>query len=433
MPGLLVRLQGARQVGGAGDGRTGGRAGGRLPGTGGHAGRAPLGYDHAVAAEGGDGADDGAEVARVGHAVEGDDQRVLALVVRGGREVLGVRVLVRRDLEDEALVVEAVRHAVELGTGGLHEVDAAALGGELERLAHPLVVVDELLDVQRGRGHALAQRLDDGVAADDEFGRCPCRRGPWARVRRCARACALALATRFFLWPLRISAGGVGPLPSRPRRRLPPLPTCAPFLPDMRRLFAAMTYLSVCRRNASSVVYVVVHRPCVYAVCRPDTAGRHNRSGEPDGALGRNQRGPRVQRGPCGLSSMTRPDWPSWSRMASAVAQSLRARAASRCSSTSVRGCRRPRADPRPGRSRRAHCGVQRVQAEDAEHGPDLGEPGHGGFLVVGGEGAVALPDSGVHDGEGLRDAQVVVHGLGEGGRHLGGGLDGPAGLLVIS
>ena len=29
-----------------------------------------------------------------------------------------------------------------------------------------------------------------------------------------------------------------------------------------------------------------------------------------------------------------------------------------------------------------------------------------------------------MHDGERLRDAQVVVHRLGEGGRHLGGGLD---------
>jgi len=57
------------------------------------------------------------------------------------------------------------------------------------------------------------------------------------------RACAVAM--RFFLWPLRISAGGVGPLPSRPRRRWPPLPTCAPFLPDMRRLLAAMTYQSL--------------------------------------------------------------------------------------------------------------------------------------------------------------------------------------------
>ncbi|GAA3229174.1 hypothetical protein GCM10020256_41990 [Streptomyces thermocoprophilus] len=72
---------------------------------------------------------------------------------------------------------------------------------------------------------------------------------------------------------------------------------------------------------------------------------------------------------------------------------------------------------------------VERVQAEDAEHGAHLGEAGDGGFLVVGGEGAVALPDGGVDDGERLGDAEVVVHGLGEGGRHLLGGVDG-AGLL---
>ena len=69
---------------------------------------------------------------------------------------------------------------------------------------------------------------------------------------------------------------------------------------------------------------------------------------------------------------------------------------------------------------------VERVEAEDAEHRPDLGEPGDRRFLVVGGEGGVALPDGGVHDRERLRDAQVVVHRLGEGGRHLGGGLDAP-------
>jgi hypothetical protein len=44
----------------------------------------------------------------------------------------------------------------------------------------------------------------------------------------------------------------------------------------------------------------------------------------------------------------------------------------------------------------------ERVEAEDAEHGPDLGEAGDGGFLVVGGEGGVPMPHHGVHDGKGL-------------------------------
>lgn len=226
---------------------------GGLPGTGGHAGGAALGHDHAVAAEGGDGADDGAEVARVGDAVECDDQRVLAVVVGGGCEVLRLRVLVRRDLEDEALVVEAVRHAVELGARGFHQVDVAACAGELEGLADALVVVDVLLDVQRGGGHAVAQGLEDGVAADDHFGGALDAAAPGAG-RRLAACLALAVAMRFFLCFLRSSAGGVGPLPSRPRRRWPPLPAVAPFLLDVRRflrwLFPAMTYLFRCFRRA---------------------------------------------------------------------------------------------------------------------------------------------------------------------------------------
>src|SRR5882757_1167923 len=55
--------------------------------------------------------------------------------------------------------------------------------------------------------------------------------------RDCAETVRLAcaLAIRFLLWPLRASAGGVGPLPSRALRRWPPLPTVAPFLLDVRR------------------------------------------------------------------------------------------------------------------------------------------------------------------------------------------------------
>ena len=50
--GLLVRLQGAGQVGGAGDRRTGRGARRGLPRTGRHSGGPALGHDHAVAAEG---------------------------------------------------------------------------------------------------------------------------------------------------------------------------------------------------------------------------------------------------------------------------------------------------------------------------------------------------------------------------------------------
>src|SRR3954453_22363464 len=56
-----------------------------------------------------------------------------------------------------------------------------------------------------------------------------------------------ALAARCLACPLRASAGGVGPLPSRPLRRCPPLPTVAPFLLAVRRflrwLLPAMGHL----------------------------------------------------------------------------------------------------------------------------------------------------------------------------------------------
>src|SRR5690349_6946239 len=51
------------------------------------------------------------------------------------------------------------------------------------------------------------------------------RRRPGASDRRSAAA-----ARRAAGWPLRSVAFGVGPLPARPRARLPPEPTVAPFL-----------------------------------------------------------------------------------------------------------------------------------------------------------------------------------------------------------
>jgi hypothetical protein len=66
-----------------------------------------------------------------------------------------------------------------------------------------------------------------------------------------------------------------------------------------------------------------------------------------------------------------------------------------------------------PGAARRPRHG-QRVQAEHAEHRPDLGEmlgcPGG----VAGRQRGVAVGDRLVHDGERLRDAEVVVKRGGE-------------------
>ncbi len=90
-PGLLVVLERAGQVGAAGDRQPGGRAGRGAPGGGGHAGRAALGHEHALRAEGGGRADDGAEVARVGDAVERDEQRAPARRARARSRSSGCR------------------------------------------------------------------------------------------------------------------------------------------------------------------------------------------------------------------------------------------------------------------------------------------------------------------------------------------------------
>ena len=319
------------RFGRARDGRTGGRTGGRLPRSRRHPGRPPLGHDHTVAAEGGDGADDGAEVARVGDAVERDDQRVLAVVERGGGQVVGVRVLVRRDLEDQALVVagpssSGPARAWAPPSDGCRRVSPASAHG----LAHAVVVVDELLHVQGGRRHALAQRLEDGVAADDQLGGCSCRR-PCAADAPCARR-ALACAARCLACPLRISAGGVGPLPSRPRRRLPPLPTCGALLVGR----APVGALAVPGHRGHLLLCCFARRGAGRARMLPSAhyRGGAGRTEEVDlhslvQRAGERRRGraqcwpappPSSQRGPDGVSSMTSPACFSSSRMASAVA-----------------------------------------------------------------------------------------------------------------
>ena len=72
---LLEALQRAHEVRRARDGHAGRGAGGHLPRRRGDAGGTPLGHQHAVRPEGPGGAQHGAEVARVGHTVERDDQR----------------------------------------------------------------------------------------------------------------------------------------------------------------------------------------------------------------------------------------------------------------------------------------------------------------------------------------------------------------------
>src|SRR5690606_14082023 len=236
-----------------------------------------------------------------------------------------------------------------------HEVDPAAVGRELERLAHPLVVVDELLHVQRGGGHALTQRLDDRVAADDQLG----GGAAAAALRGAARGAArLGLGGALLGVALAHLGGRRGALAFEA-----PAPLAATA--DLRALLAGHAAVVRGHEVLGSVkscggrggrVRRLRLCGCVCAVASvrcAARAGRHTVRVAPV----RPQRGPRLQRGPCGLSSMTRPDWLSWSRMASAVGQSLRAPAASRWSRTmrtrvSTTPCRSSPRSPSP-----AQCG----------------------------------------------------------------------------
>ncbi len=83
-------------------------------------------------------------------------------------EVVGVLVLVRRDLQDQALVHGVVGHPVQLGLAGFQQRDAA-FGGELQGFLDPVIHFDADRDVQRLRGDAGTQCLHHGVAAGHHF------------------------------------------------------------------------------------------------------------------------------------------------------------------------------------------------------------------------------------------------------------------------
>ena len=228
--------------------------------------------------------------------------------------------------------------------------------------------------VERGGRDLRAQRLDHRVAADQQLGRLAAGPGRLAgrvlRRRGPARG-RVALAR---------SAGGVGPRPSSPRRRCPPVPRprrswcrgppgAAPLarclLPGgLPAGLDAGALVPGARRRAGS--------PARDRACSADLDARPV-AGCVAGAAGHVETCPKSP-----PSIADRPGCPrprcrprsSWSRTASAAAQSLRARACARCSSASAdqRVDHRAEVDPAlvpPG------CG-ERVEAEHAEHRPHL-------------------------------------------------------------
>ena len=227
--GILVGLELADQVDDLRDRDAGRRAGRGLPGRGGHAGGATLRDQHAVRAEAGRRADHRAEVARVGHRVERDDERPGAGRRGEAEEVVRVGVLVGRDPGGQALVDGTSGHPVELGSGHLEQGDPG-LGGEREGVTETAVALGALGDVHAVDRYPGAQHLDHGVASCHPLGVRPLRgrrRGFFASSRSARAACLCAL------WYGRSLALGVGPLPSSPRRTCPPEPT-AGFLLVLR-------------------------------------------------------------------------------------------------------------------------------------------------------------------------------------------------------
>ena len=103
-------------------------------------------------------------------------------------------------------------------------------------VTYAVVVLDALGDIQSvWPGTPASSASSDGVAAADVFGRVL---GPLVRTvarRRGARAPppfssrSMRSARALSLYQCRISAAGSRPLPSSPRRTLPPVPLVGPF------------------------------------------------------------------------------------------------------------------------------------------------------------------------------------------------------------
>ena len=160
-----------------------GRSGGDLPRRRRHARRAALGHQHAVRAERPGRPQHRTEVARVGHAVERDDQRRAVRLRRGVEQVVVVRVLVRGHLDGDALVDRAVGQPVELGAADLEQRVVRVAGGA-DDLARAVVGLEARRDVDRGHRdarRAAPRRPSSGRRRSRASSSCG---HPWTR-RRC--------------------------------------------------------------------------------------------------------------------------------------------------------------------------------------------------------------------------------------------------------
>ena len=123
---------------------------------------------------------DSTEIARIGHAIKGNQQwhtrRECAV-----EQLVWVQVIKRRHLQDESLMHRTLRVTIEFHPLRVEQRNAQ-LVRQLDGLAHSLIELDAVRDVQRTRRNAGAQCLDNGVAASDNLGRIRVRSGRSSRT-----------------------------------------------------------------------------------------------------------------------------------------------------------------------------------------------------------------------------------------------------------
>ena len=296
--------------------------------------------------------------------VQRHDQRLGVRGQRGGEQIVGVGVLVRRQLQRDALVHRPAGQPVQLDPGDL-EQRGAAVGGQLEDVAQPVVPFRPLGNVRGLTGMPASIASSTALRPATHSGPDPGR--PVAAGRAAGADRGAGLLARCAAWYGRSSALGVGPFgpPARggPGRRNPrccPCPCAGP-------------------------------RPCA-GCCRALRPPFRTRD----------------QRGPAEVSETSTPRRASASRMASAVAKSLRARAACRWSSSSLTSPSTTVVSA--GRTRGTRPGCRR-SAQALQHAGDLAPAGRA-IRSRSPASRAELPSrtAVLQHGHRGRGAQVVVH-----------------------
>ena len=280
----------------------------------------------------------------------------------------------------------------------------ALVGGGADGVADPGVGVEAVLQVQRGRGDAGDQRLEDGVAAGDVLRAGAGAAALHARADRAGAGAGVAAGAARRPRPLRMPASDFA------SRSAFSAAFCALELAVVRRVRRPVLGLG---RGAAALERLAPlparadARALLAAADRASSSGVARHQVSPSVLVGRSTFRPGTSVPPPAVSSMTTPTAASRSRTASAVAKSRAARAAARASSSARTSASSASAPPRRRRRRRpraprrapgpwpARCGRCRPPASRSPAA----------------SGDVALADDAVQRGQRRRHGEVVVHG----------------------